>query len=372
MKSFFYCCLTTFLCFSQSLSSQEPSIETVKISEHFYVLYGGNGQGSNVGVLIQEEGILLVDAMVAESGEKLLAAIRQLSGKPIKYVLNTHGDFDHSGGNQLLAEQGTTIIAHENAVYNGGWSQMTFKDKFSLRFGNETIRAWHSPSHSNSDITIYIENENALFLGDTFSNVWHPTFYATGMAGQYKVLEQAKVLANDKTSIIPGHGFVTDLKDIEHYEQGCQLWMTRMTQLHNEGKTLESMITDSELLALRRRFTEKHPNGNMPDMNFQRLIQRTISSEFVEVTPLSNLAHYTGVFQNEEGIKTKVFLSEGRLMAAVEGEYMVELLPVAPARFYLRAWIDHFFEFKNDDQGKVTSINHLQSDGKSVLTLIQH
>lgn len=369
MKSFFYLCWAGIICLANSTRAQEIEFETVKINDHFYVIYGGSGHGSNVGVLIQEEGILLVDAMVEESGEKLLKAIRALSDKPIRYVFNTHGHFDHSGSNGLFKAQGAIIIAHDHSLYDEMQADVTFSDRFTLNFGNETIQAWHSPSHSHSDITIFLKQQNALFLGDIYSNIWHPTFYATGMAGQYRYMEQAKAVSNEQTNIVPGHGFITDLSEIEHYLEGCRLWMSRMTELTPQHHDLEVMLNDSELLKLRQRFTARRPKGDMPDMNFQRLIQRTISSEFVKIKPLEAtiLQQYIGAFQDTDGIITKVFMEDNKLMAGVENEHLIELLPLGENRFHLRALIDQYFIFQTDESGQITGISHEQSSGSQSL-----
>ena len=91
------------------------------------------GPGGNVTAQIGDDGIVLVDTMTGETTEWLLAAIRQISDKPIRYIINTQGDVDHTGGNAFIAQKGETVggnvkrfvtdanvgaavIAHENVL----------------------------------------------------------------------------------------------------------------------------------------------------------------------------------------------------------------------------------------------------------------
>src|SRR3984885_5496945 len=83
-------------------------IETVKLAPNFYVL---NGQGGAIGVLTGPDGVLMVDSQFAPLTEKIVAAIKQVSNQPIKFLINTHVHPDHTGGNENLGKMGVTIFA---------------------------------------------------------------------------------------------------------------------------------------------------------------------------------------------------------------------------------------------------------------------
>ena len=79
------------------------------------------GAGANIAVQIGSDGVLVVDTGLAQHAEKVLAAIRKLSDKPIRYIINTNLDPDHTGGNEAIGKAGittqgnpTTVLAHEN------------------------------------------------------------------------------------------------------------------------------------------------------------------------------------------------------------------------------------------------------------------
>src|SRR5580658_7924989 len=82
-------------------------IETVKLTSSFYVL---NGQGGAIGVLTGPDGVLMVDSQFAPLTDKIVAAIKQVSNTPIKFLINTHVHPDHTGGNENLGKMGVTIF----------------------------------------------------------------------------------------------------------------------------------------------------------------------------------------------------------------------------------------------------------------------
>ena len=87
------------------------TIETTKISDGIYML---TGQGGNIGVSAGEDGIFMIDDQFAPLTEKIKAAITEISDKPIRFVINTHWHFDHTGGNENFGNEGVVIVAHDN------------------------------------------------------------------------------------------------------------------------------------------------------------------------------------------------------------------------------------------------------------------
>src|ERR1700691_5329675 len=85
-------------------------IETVKLAPNFYVL---NGQGGAIGVLTGPDGVLMVDSQFAPLTDKIVAAVKQVSNQPIRFLINTHVHGDHTGGNENLGKMGVVIFARE-------------------------------------------------------------------------------------------------------------------------------------------------------------------------------------------------------------------------------------------------------------------
>src|SRR3981189_459743 len=86
-------------------------IKTTKITDNFYTL---EGQGGTIGVLAGPDGVFLVDTQFAPLTGKIVAAVKQISPNPIRFVVNTHAHGDHTGGNENLGKMGGTILAREN------------------------------------------------------------------------------------------------------------------------------------------------------------------------------------------------------------------------------------------------------------------
>src|SRR3954468_9754477 len=85
-------------------------IKTNKIAGNFYTL---DGQGGTIGVLAGPDGVLLVDSQFAPLTEKIVAAVKQISNTPIRFLINTHVHGDHTGGNENLGKMGVVIFARE-------------------------------------------------------------------------------------------------------------------------------------------------------------------------------------------------------------------------------------------------------------------
>ncbi len=86
-------------------------IETIRVAQGVYMLVGAGG---NIGVSAGEDGVFLIDDQYAPLTEKVKRAIAAISSKPIRFVLNTHWHWDHTGGNENLGQAGVLIVAHDN------------------------------------------------------------------------------------------------------------------------------------------------------------------------------------------------------------------------------------------------------------------
>ena len=97
------------ICLPLIALAQQPSgeIQTLKVQGNVYLL---TGAGGNIAVQIGDAGILVVDTGLAEMGDRVVAAIRKLSDKPIQFVVNTHMHPDHTGGNDAVRKAGLTYV----------------------------------------------------------------------------------------------------------------------------------------------------------------------------------------------------------------------------------------------------------------------
>lgn len=207
-----------WLLWSQA-QQQRPPLTMEKVTDNLYVIIGNGG---NVAVMPTSEGVLLVDDKFAQDGPEILAKVKTVSDKPIRYVLNTHQHGDHTGGNQALIGANAEILIHKNARANmvegkmPGLPQITYSDETQVFIGGKEVSARHlGRGHTNGDAVIYFPSERVLHTGDLFVNGGAPfiDYSAKGSIVEWdKTLEEA--LKYDVDTVIPGHGPVAKKADL--------------------------------------------------------------------------------------------------------------------------------------------------------------
>ena len=214
--------------------------EVEKINDQFYMLIGGGG---NVGIYISDENVVMVDNKFEIIEEVLMSSLREITAKPIKYIINTHYHHDHSDGNRAFGKMGIPIISHENAkirmqkvttLYGGiydfidGFVQgqypsealpiITYNSKLTLSEGGEAIEMYNFGSgHTDGDTIIYFKNANIMHTGDAFVRYGYPYVDLNNggsIKGIIEVLGSIAALADDQTVIMPGHGNLSSKQDV--------------------------------------------------------------------------------------------------------------------------------------------------------------
>ncbi|MFK7845765.1 MAG: MBL fold metallo-hydrolase [Rhodothermales bacterium] len=355
--------LHTLFILSTPVVAQEDQnnrvIESRQINDNFYVFFGGNGLGANVGMSVGKDGVLLIDTMNESSGPMLLEAIRKITDKPIKYVLNTHSDADHSGGNSLFAAHGAVILAQENARYSRAVGELYFKDELTLIFNEEEFVASHVIAHSYNDAVIYLPANNLVFMGDTFTTSWHPTFSTGGIEGQYKALDIALELADEDTQIVPGHGELANREVLAEFRRDSGLWVHQIAELETQDMSLDALAADESLRDIVNRFNRVNRPDFVPQNRLRRFIERTLSSDFVLKYPLPThrLLAYEGWYSMEDGSMIEVKLMSESLYLLDKGNYMVQLIPVSETRFHMRGRLDDFLVFGIEEDGDAAGLS---------------
>jgi cyclase len=211
------------LCLVWSQQGQPPKqpITVQKVTDNLWVLMTNNA--GNVAVMPTSEGVLLVDDKFDQDGPEILAKVKTISDKPIKYILNTHQHGDHTGGNAfMLTNTPAQILIHKNARANmvagkqPGLPQVTYADEAQVFVGGKEVSAHHlGRGHTNGDAVILFPSERVLHTGDLFVNGSAPfiDYSAKGSIVEWdKTLD--RVLALDFDIVIPGHGPVTKKADL--------------------------------------------------------------------------------------------------------------------------------------------------------------
>jgi cyclase len=267
---------------AQNAASADGGIEILKIQGNVYLLSGGGG---NTVVQVGDSGVLVVDTKELAWSERLMAAIRTLSDKPIHYVVNTQADGDHTGGNGMLNRLGpsrpgrkpltdgvggnntgtTSIIAHENVLNrmsgqkagetkrpDDAWPTDTFFGGDSeVFFNGEGVQVVHQPAaHTDGDSLVFFRRSDVIVTGDVFLTTSYPVIdRARGgsvnglIAALNHIIKLAIPTHNNEggTMIVPGHGRLCDEMDVVEYRNMVTIVRDRIRHMIDKGLSLEQV-----------------------------------------------------------------------------------------------------------------------------------
>jgi len=196
-----------------------PPLEIQKVTANLWVIMNNGG---NVAVMPTSEGVILVDDKFAQDAPEIVAKVKTVSDKPIRYVLNTHQHGDHTGGNEAMITAGAQAIITKQARANmvagkqQGLPQITFTDETQVFLGGKEVAAKYvGRGHTNGDAVVYFPSERVLHTGDLFVSSGAP-FCDTSNGGSIKEWDATirKALEFYFYTVIPGHGAVAKRVDL--------------------------------------------------------------------------------------------------------------------------------------------------------------
>jgi glyoxylase-like metal-dependent hydrolase (beta-lactamase superfamily II) len=219
----------------QDLSRVE--IRAEQVAPNVHVLFGAGG---NIGVSTGLDGSFIVDDQFAPLTPKIQAALSKLDPKPVRFVLNTHWHYDHTGGNENFGKAGALIVAHDNVRVRMSSEQfiaslkqkvppspavalpvVTFDRTTSFHINGDAIRAVHVPfAHTDGDALVHWTKANVIHMGDTYFANGFPfidTSSGGSVDGLIAAIETGLALGNEQTRYIPGHGPVSGRAELTVY-----------------------------------------------------------------------------------------------------------------------------------------------------------
>lgn len=241
---------------SQEQAGPKQAFTVHRLAADVYMVYNGFG-GGNVAVLVGSDGLVLVDAEEEPRHQLLLAALKPLSDKPVRYVIDTHCHGDHTWGNAAFQRDGATVIAHRNVRKRleteshcgprpgTGLPTVTFDSELTLYVDDEEVRITKLPTgHTDGDAMVYFKKANVVETGDAF--------VSTGLPGPDKskdgtylglieALQTITRLVPEDAKVIPGHGEQASIADVRHSLQVLEGMRDAIETQIRAGKTLDEI-----------------------------------------------------------------------------------------------------------------------------------
>ena len=278
---------TASLADAQEQDFSKVEIRTTRLAEGLYVLQGAGG---NMTASVGAEGVLLVDSEYAALADKIRAALRGLGGvgtgsagggssggdqlgsgargdQKVRYVINTHYHFDHTGANAAFARDGATVIAQDNVrarlqtggtAGNGGsisrevpaveaaaLPQVTFDHELTVHANGGDVRAVHYPNaHTDGDTIVFFPHTGTVAMGDIYVRYGFPFIDINGggtVQGMIAACEDVLRRVPADARVVPGHGEVSGVTELREYLQMMKDTSAAVAGALKAGKTLAQM-----------------------------------------------------------------------------------------------------------------------------------
>jgi len=258
----------------------QPELEILPAQGNVFMIVG---PGGNSAVQIGHEAVVVVDTQTAAASGALLAAIAKLSGKPIRHIINTSADAEHTGGNEAVSRAGTYvrlidtfdprgsrteagIVAHVNVLERmssptgtaaapaAAWPSDTyFAADWELYVNGEALQLIHVPdAYSDGDTMVFFRRSDVIATGDIYNTSRYPRFDAENggsvagvIEGLNRILDITIAGANQEggTVVIPGHGRLSDETEVANYRDMVTIVRDRVGSMIAAGMTLEQVQT---------------------------------------------------------------------------------------------------------------------------------
>ena len=246
---------------AQRRDFSQVQIVTTKITDNFYAL---EGQGGRIGVLAGPDGVLMVDGQFAPLTQKIVAAIKQISPQPIRFLVNTHVHGDHTGGNENFAKMGVIIYSREqlrdrlahprpNAQGRPGTPappmalpRVTYNERATWHMNGEEVELIAIPrAHTDGDTLVRFPGADILMTGDFYRSVGFPNIDRNNggtLNGMLNGLAMVIGLAGPNTKILPGHGPIVDRSAVVEHRDMMLGVRDAVSKLIQEGKSEQEVI----------------------------------------------------------------------------------------------------------------------------------
>jgi cyclase len=256
------------------------ALEILEVRPSFFVIVGA---GANIGVQVGDDGVVVVDSGSTASAQAVLAALKRISPKPLRYVIDTSPDADHVGGNESLSKAGEKlfggsnlgggaanaadsiapilsaegVLRHMAKSPEGGWPTEVFHySRKSMYLNGEAIEVLRQPAaHTDSDVFAFFRRSDVILAGDVLDTRQFPVIDVErggSIQGEIAALNRLVDLAVPSvpvvtreagTIVVPGHGRLCDQYDVVEYRDMVTIIRDRVRDLIKAGRSLSEVKT---------------------------------------------------------------------------------------------------------------------------------
>jgi glyoxylase-like metal-dependent hydrolase (beta-lactamase superfamily II) len=282
---------------AQTPPANVDGLDVIEVRPDFYLLAGA---GANIAVQVGPAGVVLVDSGATAASDRVLAAVGRLTPLPIRYIVNTNADPDHVGGNDRLSKAGRTILgnpgssgvseevftnagaasvlAHENVLARMSarqsslpfvlWPTKSYSGRsYPMYLNGDGIQVMHMPAaHTDGDSVVFFRRADVIVAGDIVDTTRFPVIdLASGgsIEGEIDALNRLIDMMippfplrwrEERTFLIPGHGFVADYADVVDYRNVVTIVRDRVQDLIGKGMTVEQVKAADPTKGFRTRY----------------------------------------------------------------------------------------------------------------------
>jgi glyoxylase-like metal-dependent hydrolase (beta-lactamase superfamily II) len=272
-------------------------VKTNKITDNFYTV---DGRGGTIGVLVGPQGTFMVDTQFAPLTDRIVAAIKQISPNPIRFVVNTHVHPDHTGGNANMGKLGATIFARDElrdrlmnpspgangqpgmAAPDVALPVITYENKITFHMDGETVDLIPiRKAHTDGDTMVYFHNADVIMTGDFYRSIGYPNIDRVNggsLDGMIAGLAQVVALAGPNTKIIPGHGPIVDRNAVAAHRDMILGVRDQVAKLMQQGKAADDVVAAHPTADYDPKIPPAAPNGD-------RMADRFVGQVYAELKP---------------------------------------------------------------------------------------
>ena len=230
-----------------------------KLTGEIYALFG---RGGNIGLAVTSEGVVVIDDQFANLAPGIAEQIKSVTSQPIRFLINTHHHFDHTGGNAFFIKM-TTIVAHDNVRKNMLMDaktvqasevpapNLTFDREIRMYLGGKEIQVFHvKRGHTDGDSIIYFPQDKVVHMGDLFVNKNIPfidSAHGGSTAEWIETLDAVISRVDPASQLIPGHGEVGTVADLKSFKQYFIDLRAAVKKAIDAGVTREQAVKEVKL-----------------------------------------------------------------------------------------------------------------------------